>query len=162
MPKIKKMTICFLVKQDSEGNALVCLAKKKRGYRVGKINGYGGKQELGETLEETAYRELIEESGVKKAKLNKVAKIDFCDPDLTHECHVYLSNSWEGAPVETEEMTPEWHPITKIPFDRMGAADPHWIPHVLEGKLVHAVFHYNDANIMTKVDVRILKSIEEI
>ncbi|MEI7478242.1 MAG: NUDIX domain-containing protein [bacterium] len=37
---------------------------KKRGFGEGKRNGAGGKQQEGETIEETASRELVEETAV--------------------------------------------------------------------------------------------------
>lgn len=149
---IKVMTICFLIKGEGQSKT-VCLAEKKRGYRVGKINGYGGKQEEGETLEECAIRETIEESGVIPKSIQKHAEIRFYDPELTHECHVYVINEWEGEVVETEEMRPEWHAINAIPFDRMGQADPLWIPQVLQGKRVKAEFFYDAENIMHETTV---------
>ncbi len=46
---------------------------KKRGFGIGKWNGFGGKIEAGETIEAAAIRELFEESAleVKPADLMK-------------------------------------------------------------------------------------------
>jgi 8-oxo-dGTP pyrophosphatase MutT (NUDIX family) len=37
---------------------------KKRGFGNGKYNGFGGKVENGETIQQAAIRETIEESGL--------------------------------------------------------------------------------------------------
>lgn len=152
----KVMTICFLVKGDGKSK-LVCLAEKKRGFRVGKINGFGGKIENGETLEECALRETREESGVIPKSIAKYAEIYFYDPGLTHECHVYVITDWEGDPAETEEMLPAWYPVEQIPFERMGQADPLWIPPVLQGHKVVANFHYDENNTMYKTEVSVVE-----
>ena len=40
------------------------LTQKKRGFGIGKYNGFGGKVEAGETTREAASRELLEESNL--------------------------------------------------------------------------------------------------
>ena len=44
---------------------------KKRGFGEGRWNGYGGKIKEGETIEESAIREIEEESLMKVMKLEK-------------------------------------------------------------------------------------------
>ncbi len=60
----------------------ILLGMKKRGFGVGKYNGFGGKVISGETIEETTIRELREESGLssKVEDLQKVAELDFFFP----------------------------------------------------------------------------------
>ena len=43
----------------------VLLGMKKKGFGVGKWNGFGGKVELGESIAQGAHRELTEEAGIK-------------------------------------------------------------------------------------------------
>jgi len=155
------MTICFLLRTAEDGSRLVCLAKKKRGFREGKINGYGGKLEAEETLLECALRETQEEAGIKPINLDKVAEVFFHDPGLTHECHVFVCNQWEGEPTETEEMLPDWYPVEEIPFERMGQADSLWIPPVLRGRRVRASFYYTEENEMFDPSVEPLGEGEE-
>lgn len=52
----KVLTLCVLVNDDR-----VLLGMKKRGFGVGRWNGFGGKLELHETVEEAARREIFEE-----------------------------------------------------------------------------------------------------
>ncbi len=39
-----------------------------------------------------------------------------------------------GVPQETEEATPHWTPVDRIPYDRMWADDRTWLPLLLDGK----------------------------
>ncbi|OIO30709.1 hypothetical protein AUJ77_02785 [Candidatus Nomurabacteria bacterium CG1_02_43_90] len=83
MNKTVLATVVFL--QDKKGR--FCLAPKKQNvHKEGaelkdtkKWNGYGGKQNQGETILETAIRELKDESGVvgKQEDLDLVARISF-------------------------------------------------------------------------------------
>ena len=58
----KKRKVLTLVLLREENRVL--LGMKKRGFGVGKWNGFGGKLEPGETVVEAAARELEEESGL--------------------------------------------------------------------------------------------------
>ncbi len=151
----KLMTICFLTREVN-GKTLVCLAEKKRGFREGKINGYGGKLKKGESPQECIIRETKEEAGVLLTSPTSRGKIVFNDPGIAHECHIYIAQKWRGSIKETEEMKPDWYPINKIPFKKMGEADSIWIPPVLKGKKVKAAFYYDQNNFMYKIDLKFL------
>ncbi len=129
---MKVLTLVYLLKED-----LICLALKKRGFGEGNWNGYGGKVEEDETLEEAATREVKEESGVtvKTGDLEEVARVEFFFEDGKHLLvHTYFARTWQGEPVETEEMRPEWYAFDAIPYDRMWADDIHWLPRALAGE----------------------------
>jgi mutator protein MutT len=128
---MKHVTLLFL-RRDNQ----ILLAMKKRGFGAGKWNGVGGKADEGETIEETAIRECQEEIGVTPTNLKKVGELHFFDlPHVEHYCHVYVAETWEGEPAETEEMRPEWFDTDKIPYDSMWPDDIYWLPIMLEGKL---------------------------
>lgn len=127
----------------------ILLAMKKRRFGTGKWNGVGGKLLEGENLEDSIIRETREEIEVrvKKEDLEKVGVINFYfndHLDWNQECHVYLTKRWEGEPVETEEMRPEWFDFDKIPYENMWVDDKHWLPKVLEGKKIKAEFYFNE------------------
>ncbi len=67
----KVLTLCLIV---SEGR--VNLGLKKRGFGAGRFNGYGGKVESGETIQEAAIREVREECGVEVKELEQRGKVD--------------------------------------------------------------------------------------
>src|SRR5690349_5916426 len=107
---MKVVTIVFLRR---EGQLL--LAMKKRGFGVGKWNGVGSKVEQGETITEGAVRECQEEIGVTPLNLQLVGTIQFFDPgdeSFHHNCHIFVTDTWEGTPAESEEMQPQWFDAT--------------------------------------------------
>ena len=138
---MKTATICFLVK-----NGEVCLSEKKQGFGRGYLNGYGGKVNDGETIENAAVREIQEEAGVivNPANLEKVAVIEFFEEEKPlFECHVFFVLQWTGEFGETEEMGPlQCFPLERVPYERMWKADREWVPLVFSGKKIRAKAHY--------------------
>ena len=157
----KVMTLCFLLKELPDGRRLVCLAEKKRGFRAGKINGVGGKQEGGETLEECARRETLEEVGVILEHCQYIGIINFEDWNLEHVVHVYISKKWQGDPVETEEMRPFWIDINEVPYHKMGSADRLWIPYIFMDKRLRATFKYSKDNYLTDVQIVFAEGVDD-
>ena len=56
---MKQTNICFLIKDHQ-----VLLGMKKRGFGVGKWNGFGGKLKEGEDVKAALAREIKEEIGI--------------------------------------------------------------------------------------------------
>ncbi len=139
-------TLIFLLR-DNE----LLLGLKKRGFAQGKLNGFGGKVENGESIESATARELREECGVRVdlADLKPVARLEFffpAKPEWGQVVHVFVAKRWQGEPVETDEMQPMWVKTNAIPFERMWADDTYWLPLVLQGKRIEATFTYEDDN----------------
>jgi 8-oxo-dGTP diphosphatase / 2-hydroxy-dATP diphosphatase len=129
----------FLVKVSKGRIADVCLAMKKRGFGAGRWNGAGGKVKDGETIEDALIRETTEEIGVIPEKFHKVAELHFTfahNPDWDQIVLAYFCTKWQGEPTESEEMAPRWYKADSLPFDQMWPDDIHWIPKVLDGKLI--------------------------
>lgn len=138
---MKQSTLCFCIKGDQ-----VLLAMKKRGFGFGKWNGYGGKVHKNEHPKEAAIRELEEESGLvaDEKNLQQVGLVRFYfDENPISECSVYIIHSWHNEPVETEEMRPQWYPLSRLPFQDMWAADALWIPLILQGEKIEADIDFN-------------------
>lgn len=138
---MKLSTLCFCVRDDS-----VLLAMKKRGFGVGKWNGYGGKVADQESPRIAAARELKEESSlsVSEQALEQVALVRFYfDGSQLFECHVFLARDWEGEPSESEEMKPHWFSVSQLPFEEMWVADRKWVPLILAGKKLEAEVNFN-------------------
>lgn len=135
----KQVTNCFLLKKDT-----ICLAMKKRGLGVGLWNGTGGKIQEGETVIEAAKREAKEELSVDLDTLESRGRVLFVFEDgLEIDVHLFLCRQWQGEPSESEEMAPKWFDIDKIPYDSMWQTDRHWLPVILRGRSIKAVFNFN-------------------
>ena len=64
------LTLCIIY-QDRK----ILLGMKKRGFGVGKWNGFGGHVEEAESTEEAVKREVFEEAGLKVKSLEKMGVI---------------------------------------------------------------------------------------
>jgi 8-oxo-dGTP diphosphatase / 2-hydroxy-dATP diphosphatase len=114
----------------------VLLGMKKRGFGAGRYNGFGGKVEANESIEEAATREVIEEAHIKPLQLQKLGVMEFTfesDPDLL-EVHIFKSTAYEGEVGESEEMYPSWFHYSEIPFEAMWRDDRFWFPLLLRNK----------------------------
>jgi 8-oxo-dGTP diphosphatase/2-hydroxy-dATP diphosphatase len=98
-------------------------------------NGFGGKIEAGESCEQAAKRELMEECSVTALKMTRLGYLVF---DMEHlnaimRVHVYDCWEFEGEPVESDEMRPLWYSEDAIPFDKMWPDDPFWFEYMKAG-----------------------------
>lgn len=144
-----------------DGNKAL-LAMKKRGFGEGWWNGYGGKVQEGETIEQAMVRELFEESNIIAKEYRKRGVIDFIfdGTDKTVEMHVFEITDHEGEPVETEEMAPKWFAKTEIPFDKMWPADRKWMPLFFEGKNFKGRAVFSENKELIEADFKTLDVIE--
>jgi 8-oxo-dGTP diphosphatase/2-hydroxy-dATP diphosphatase len=137
----KLLTLC-LIHQPPR----ILLGMKKAGFGQGRWNGFGGKVQDGETIEQAARREVLEEAGITVGPLEHYGILTFSfetEPD-TLEVHVFRARSFEGEPTESDEMRPQWFAEDTIPYDAMWADDRHWLPHFLQSKHVRGSFHFAD------------------
>lgn len=152
-------TVVFLRRDDE-----VLLAMKKRGFGAGKWNGAGSKIEPGETSEACARRETLEEIGITALQLIKFAEMTF------HELHegtpstvysdVYICNTWEGEPTESEEMSPQWFSVSSLPLDSMWPDDTFWLPRVLAGEKLRCSFTFDSNSVITDHDIEAVKEFQ--
>jgi len=114
--KILTLVLPILKEQD---HVKVLLGMKRRGFGAGKWNGFGGKVEGNETIEEGAVRELIEETGVNKLidqtlKKHGVINFEFQGEEEILQVHIF---TFDGKNFnlqeiqETEEMSPCWYVV---------------------------------------------------
>ncbi len=139
----KLLTLCLI-----HNATHVLLAQKKRGFGAGRWNGYGGKLEKGETIEEAARREMLEESGIEISALEKAGIILFefqGNPEIL-EVHIFRVTEYIGEPVETEEMAPQWYPLHGVPFAEMWPDDIFWMPLFFAGKKFKGRFLFGEGD----------------
>lgn len=149
---MKLATLVFVRDGDK-----ILLGLKKKGFGAGKLNGFGGKVEPGESVEDAAVREVLEESGVlvDVGDLKSVGKICFKYPSSDWLVHVFVAEKFSGLPVETSEMVPEWFDVSLLPLNKMWADDEFWLPSVLLGKNVDATFVFSGKEEIVDSSVRL-------
>ncbi len=121
-----------MIHQDGK----ILLGMKKKGFGVGRWNGFGGKVEIGEAIDAAAAREVREEAGINPLDIKKVGilEFEFQNDSKVMEVHIFSATKFSGDPVESDEMRPQWFDINKIPFDDMWSDDRYWLPMVIQGK----------------------------
>ncbi len=158
----KILTLC-MVFQDGK----ILLGMKKRGFGEGRWNGFGGKVEEGEGIEEGALRELREEAGIEAKEMQKVGVLEFAYENMQKvmEVHIFKVTNFSGEAVESEEMKPQWFAFGEIPFEQMWADDFHWFPYLLAGKYFKGTFLFDrpsDAEYSAKILQQELFEVEEV
>lgn len=135
---MKEATLCFLVKENK-----VLLGLKKRGFGEGKWNGFGGKIEKVESIEEAVFREVKEECNLELLSYEKRAELEFYLKDVELKVHVYVADEWKGTIKESEEMKPQWFDIYDLPYDKMWEDDKYWLPLILKGLKIKGKFYFD-------------------
>jgi 8-oxo-dGTP diphosphatase/2-hydroxy-dATP diphosphatase len=142
MKEEKDYTLLFVRKDDE-----ILLGMKKRGFGTGKWNGFGGKIEAGETIEQAAVRELQEESGVVAKTVNRVGYLVFHMEESNKLMKVHVYDCWDydaSTLKESDEMRPKWFALKDIPLKGMWPDDPIWLPLYLKGQRFLGRFEYSD------------------
>ncbi|KAM8798476.1 oxidized purine nucleoside triphosphate hydrolase [Eudromia elegans] len=139
----------------------VLLGMKKRGFGAGLWNGFGGKVQPGESVEEAARRELLEESGLTVDTLQKMGQItfEFVGNSELMEVHIFRADDFHGEPTESDEMRPQWFQLDEVPFNHMWADDAYWFPLVLQKKLFRGYFKFQGQDTILE---HTLKEVEEV
>jgi len=131
----------------------ILLGMKKRGFGAGRWNGFGGKVNHGETLEEN------EECGIIAKNIQKKAVLNFFfehDPDEYIEVNVFGIYDFEGEPAESEEMRPQWFHVDEIPYDLMWPDDIHWHNLFFAGKKFEGNFFFKDYDTIIRHEITVL------
>ncbi|MFZ1627180.1 MAG: 8-oxo-dGTP diphosphatase [Candidatus Moraniibacteriota bacterium] len=151
--KRKFLTLTLLVRDGR-----ILLGMKKRGFGAGRWNGFGGKVQENETIEEAAKRETEEECGIVIGGMTEVGIHEFefeKERGNILEVHVFRIDAFTGEPVETEEMRPEWFPIGQIPYDLMWPDDRYWLPLFLAGKKFRTRFLFGEGDTVLEQDIQV-------
>lgn len=137
----KVLTLCLIQKGTK-----VLLGMKKRGFGEGSWNGFGGKVEAGESIENATIREVVEEACVTPSKLTKHGVLDFHfkDTEEVLEVHIFHTKTFTGTPKETSEMRAQWFEIEDIPYTSMWPDDIYWLPELLQGKYFKGAFYFDE------------------
>lgn len=156
----KILTLCMVCKDDH-----ILLAMKNQGLGVGRWNGFGGKVEEGESIEEAAIREVKEEVAIDVTELIKMGVLEFSfqDNPKVLEVHIFRVDEFEGEPVESDEMQkPQWFHFDTIPYSQMWSDDEFWLPLLIGRKKFEGKFLFDrpsDAEYSAKIIESELKEI---
>jgi 8-oxo-dGTP diphosphatase len=143
--------LCLLLRTRGDGTREVLLGRKKAGFGQGKFVAPGGHLEPGESAAAAAAREVSEESGIQVSQdaLTEAAQLTFlfpARPSWDMDVTIFTSADWSGEAAESDEIRPQWFPVTALPLDRMWDDGKHWLPRVLAGERLRAVFSYAPDN----------------
>jgi len=128
----------------------VLLIEKLRGLGAGKVNGPGGRLEVGETPEQAAVRELQEEISVTPLELSRIGRLKFAFVHGYHlECWVFRADAHTGEPEQSAEAIPFWSAIESVPFDRMWADDREWFPYLVRSETFEGRFVFDGDSMLS-------------
>lgn len=107
---VRKAVRCYLIEDEKIVVTKYNEPNKKAGY----YEIPGGKIEDGELPEETAIREMKEETGMIVKELKNKGNLTIEYPDRIFEFVVFLTNKYEGKPQQFEENKSEWIKINEL------------------------------------------------
>lgn len=107
---IRKAVRCYLIKD----NKVVVTKYKEGNKKLGYYDIPGGKIEEGENPEQTAIREMKEETGLKVGNLKYKGNMIIEYPNRIFDFDVFVTNESEGETQEFEENTSEWIDIKEL------------------------------------------------
>ncbi len=139
---VKYATMCYLIKNNK-----VLLQYKSKGlFGEGWWNGPGGKILEGETPEDCAKREVLEEVGMRVSNFKKCGYLTFLkNNEPFFVCHVFITNEFEGTPKGGREGDVKWFDFNEIPYENMWPDDKIWMPIMLQGKNFEGTFYFGES-----------------
>ncbi|MES2092600.1 MAG: NUDIX domain-containing protein [Actinomycetota bacterium] len=143
---LPEVCVCYLLRPGPEGEE-VLLGRKRFGLGEGNLVGPGGKIEPGETAEQAIVREVYEETSLELGRVELVGELTYSfpfAPNWSQKSWVFLGREWAGVAQESEELTPDWHPVADIPTQRMWDDARFWVRDALAGRFVTATFEFGE------------------
>ena len=120
---------CIVVFNYDKTKALFC--RRIKDPFKGKLNFVGGKVEAGESEEEAAYRELMEETGITREDIRLHRLMDIRYYHQGFDLEMYVGILREDTPLR-EELNPLlWLPLTEDFADRERFAGEQNIAHIM-------------------------------
>ncbi len=118
-----KVGVGVLIFKDGK----ILLGKRKGSHGASEYGGPGGHLEYGETLEQTAIREIKEECGVTVGKLRLLCVSDLLTYSPKHYVDIGFAADWvSGEPQVLEPHRVEswdWYALDALPENLFGCVD---------------------------------------
>ncbi|MBP2621083.1 NUDIX hydrolase [Streptococcus panodentis] len=150
---VKLATICYI--DNGKEFLMLHRNKKPNDVHAGKWIGVGGKLERGETPQECAAREILEETGLRaKPVLKGIITFPEFTPDNDWYTYVFKVTEFEGQLIDCNEGTLEWVPYDQVLSKPTWEGDHTFVEWLLEDKpFFSAKFVYDgDSLLETQVD----------
>lgn len=158
-------TLLYLRRETS-----VLLARKKRGFGLGKWNGVGGKVDplldgtdtrSAEAIRNCAIRECVEECGVTlpghdSLRFRGILHFYYAQNTLwNNRCFVFESwGPWEGSPSESDEMEPAWFQSDQVDYSTLWEDDEYWFPLLLNStEPFYFQFHFDESGSLNTIQL---------
>lgn len=141
---MKLATLCYL---RNDGHTLMIhRVKKENDIHEGKWNGLGGKFEPGETPEECARREILEESGLKAKELLLKGFITFPEFAKGEDWYafVFVVTEFEGQLIDSPEGNLNWIPDDQLLDLTLWPGDRVFLPWLDQPDFFSAKFEYKN------------------
>lgn len=110
MKPVRNAVRCVVINGDKVLTTRYGKGNKKEGF----YEIPGGKIEEGETAEQTAVREMKEETGIKISCLKSRGFMELEYPDRIFHFEVFYTTSFEGELHTEEEAIPEWISLAEL------------------------------------------------
>jgi len=110
----------------------------------GYIMGPGGKQNEGESIHETAVREMVEETGIdiKNLKLRVVGTHNHFYKNKTYLVFIFIADHNKGKIINSNEGNLEWHTVEELlNDDKLWADLKIYLSHIVSNNN-HILFSY--------------------
>lgn len=121
--------------------------KKKNDMNAGKYIGVGGKQEVDETIEQCAIREVKEETGLTVQSLCFVGTVLFHTPTYHEHMYIYTSTDFIGQIHSCNEGDLHFIPSNQILSLPLWPSDILFLKRILQNQLpFHFIFYYDENN----------------
>ncbi len=145
------MKLASLVYVQRENKTLMLhRIKKKEDIHEGKYNGVGGKIEDGESPEECAIRETLEETGlkIKNPKLKGILTFPKFLQNEDWIVFVFTTKEFEGKIIESEEGKLEWINNDKLLKLNLWEGDKIFLPLVFKDTIFSGKFIYENKKLI--------------
>lgn len=135
-------TLCYVMNENK--TLMLHRVKKENDYHKGKWNGLGGKFEVGESPEECAKREILEESGlvVENPLLKGIITFPMFDNIKDWYVFVFTSDKFTGELIHSNEGNLEWIDNDKLTDLNLWDGDKIFIPWIFQDRFFSAKFNY--------------------
>lgn len=107
---VRKAVRCYLIKNDK----IIVTKYKEPNKKAGYYEIPGGKIEEGELPEQTAIKEMQEETGIIVKDLKNKGNLTIEYPDRKFEFVVFLADDYQGKPLQFEDNSSAWIDINHL------------------------------------------------